>query len=121
MAKKIGVVGVGRMGANMARRLKDCGYKVTAVFDINKGLASELAEEIGGTSCKTFAEVTSLADVILTVVTDDKAMDKVFAAGGNSLLKGAKGKTFINCATISPKTHVKVEARAKKAGALARY
>jgi 3-hydroxyisobutyrate dehydrogenase len=117
MAKKIGVVGVGRMGANMARRLKDCGYKVTAVFDINKGLASELAEEIGGTSCKTLAEVTSLADVILTVVTDDKAMDKVFAAGGNSLLKGAKGKTFINCATISPKTHVKVEARAKKAGA----
>lgn len=105
------------MGANMARRLTDCGYKVTAVFDINKDIANELAEEIGGTSCKTLAEVTSLADVILTVVTDDKAMDKVFSSAGNSLLKGAKGKTFINCATISPKTHVKVEARAKKAGA----
>ena len=117
MAKKIGVVGVGRMGANMARRLQDCGYKVTAVFDLNKEVAGALAEELGATSCKALPEVTSLADVIITVVTDDKAMDKIFAAKGNSLLKGAKGKTFINCATISPKTHVKVEARAKKVGA----
>ena len=117
MAKKIGVVGVGRMGANMARRLKDCGYQVTAVFDLNKTIAGELAEEIGATSCLNLPEVTRLADVIITVVTDDKAMDKVFAARGNSLLKGAKGKIFVNCATIAPKTHVKVEARAKKVGA----
>ena len=34
MSKKIGFVGVGRMGANMARRLKECGYKVTAVYDV---------------------------------------------------------------------------------------
>ncbi|NDE99971.1 MAG: NAD(P)-dependent oxidoreductase, partial [Verrucomicrobia bacterium] len=33
MPEKIGFVGVGRMGANMARRLKDQGYSVTAVFD----------------------------------------------------------------------------------------
>ncbi len=31
---KIGVVGVGRMGANMARRLKDVGYPVVAVYDV---------------------------------------------------------------------------------------
>ena len=30
---RIGVVGTGRMGANMARRLKDQGYPVTAVYD----------------------------------------------------------------------------------------
>ncbi len=105
------------MGANMARRLKECGHKVTAVFDLNKDIAGALADELGATSCGRLDEVTKLADVIITVVTDDKAMDKIFAAKGNSLLKGAKGKTFINCATISPKTHVKVEGRAKKAGA----
>ena len=43
----IGFVGVGRMGANMARRLKDCGYEVTAVNDVNKEAAAELATEIG--------------------------------------------------------------------------
>src|SRR5277367_4776009 len=30
---------------------------------------------------------------------------------------GAKGRVFVNCATISPKTHIEVEKLAKKAGA----
>jgi len=34
MSEKIGFVGVGRMGANMARRLKECGYEIAAVFDL---------------------------------------------------------------------------------------
>ncbi len=38
MSAKIGFVGVGRMGANMARHLKlDCNYEVTAIYDINRG------------------------------------------------------------------------------------
>ncbi|NDA68032.1 MAG: NAD(P)-dependent oxidoreductase, partial [Verrucomicrobia bacterium] len=45
MPEKIGFVGVGRMGANMARRLKDQGYSVTAVFDSHAPLAVELAAE----------------------------------------------------------------------------
>ena len=35
MAEKIGFVGVGRMGSNMARRLKECGYEIGAVYDVN--------------------------------------------------------------------------------------
>jgi len=31
MAERIGFVGVGRMGGNMARRLKEVGYPVAAV------------------------------------------------------------------------------------------
>jgi 3-hydroxyisobutyrate dehydrogenase len=38
-------------------------------------------------------------------------------AKGDSLVAGAKGKIFINCATVSPATHVEVEKRAAKAGA----
>ena len=45
MPEKIAFVGVGRMGANMARRLKDCGYAVTAVYDVNASSASTLAQE----------------------------------------------------------------------------
>jgi 3-hydroxyisobutyrate dehydrogenase len=58
-----------------------------------------------------------LSDVIITVVSDDAAMKKIFAPGGDTLLKRAKGKLFINCATISPKTHVRVEELAAKKGA----
>jgi 3-hydroxyisobutyrate dehydrogenase len=117
MPEKIGVVGVGRMGANMARRLKDVGYPVTAVYDVRKDVAAELGAELGAEACTKLARVTELSDVIITVVTDDKAMTKIFDGKGDNLLKGAKGRVFINCATISPKTHVAVEKLAKKAGA----
>jgi 3-hydroxyisobutyrate dehydrogenase-like beta-hydroxyacid dehydrogenase len=105
------------MGANMARRLKDTGYPVTAVYDVRTDLATDLAREIGAEACTELARVTALSDVILTVVTDDAAMKKIFAPGGDTLLKRAKGKTFINCATVTPQAHVRVEELARKKGA----
>ena len=105
------------MGANMARRLKDQGFTVTAVYDRNRDGAAALAQELGATAPDKLPGVTAAADVIITVVTDDEAMDTIFAEGDDSLLAGASGKLFINCATISPATHVEVERRAEKAGA----
>jgi 3-hydroxyisobutyrate dehydrogenase len=117
MPEKIGVVGVGRMGSNMARRLKDCGYSVAAVYDARGKVAKEVAAELKAEACKTVSRVTELSDVIITVVSDDAAMEKIFAEKGNSLLKGASGKVFINCATVSPDIHRLVEKRAKAVGA----
>lgn len=113
----IGFVGVGRMGANMARRLKDAGYLITAVYDVRNDVAQGLAAELGAQACAEVARVTQLADVIITVVSDDAAMKSIFASGGDTLLKGAKGKLFINCATVSPRAHPRVEALAAKRGA----
>ncbi|MCC7376811.1 MAG: NAD(P)-dependent oxidoreductase [Verrucomicrobiales bacterium] len=117
MSERIAFVGVGRMGANMARRLKDCGYTVTAVYDVHRPTADALAQEIGAASCETLAKVTEAADVIITVVTNDKAMDVIFGGRRDSLLVGAKGRIFINCATLSPKVHRDLEKKAAKAGA----
>jgi len=114
MSERIAVVGVGRMGANMARRLKDCGYDVTAVFDARPESAEALAKELGCANPLKLADVTALADVIITVVTDDKAMNGIFATKGDSLLNGTKGRVFINCATVSPAVHVEIEKRANK-------
>ena len=111
---KIGFVGVGRMGANMARRLKECGFEIAAVYDANTTTAQALAQELGTTAAEDFRAVTKASDAILTVVTDDKAMKKIFTGG---LLSRAKGKLFINCATVTPEIHVWVEAKAEKAGA----
>jgi len=55
--------------------------------------------------------------VIFTVVTDDNAMRQIFGGTGDNLLVNARGKLFVNCATISPQVHVDVEKLAKKAGA----
>lgn len=110
----VGIVGVGRMGANIARHLKDEKFPVTVVYDSHAPLATKLARELGAKAAKSLADVTAQADYIITVVTDDAAMKQIFATRGDSLLVGAKGKTFINCATILPDTHVEVEKRASK-------
>ncbi len=117
MPERIGFVGLGRMGANMARRLKDLGYTISAVHDVNQEIALELAQELGARACGKLSEVTAAADVIFTVVTDDDAMDAIFKGRRDSLLQGAQKKTFINCATISPSVHRDIEKRAAKAGA----
>src|SRR5471030_1292608 len=116
MAQSIAIVGVGRMGANIARRLKDVGYTVTALYDVEPARVSELATELGATGYAKLADVTANADVIITVVTDDAAMRKIFATSGDSLLANAKGKIFVNCATITPDVHVEVDGLVRKAG-----
>src|SRR3954453_13980637 len=113
----LGFVGVGRMGANMARRAKDRGFQVTAVYDSNRKAATDLAGEIGAAACQDLSEVTAESDVIITVVSDDAAMRQVFGESSDNLLLNARGKLFVNCATISPQVHVEVEQLAEKAGA----
>jgi 3-hydroxyisobutyrate dehydrogenase len=114
MAEKIGFAGVGRMGSNMARRLKDCGFEVTAVYDLNTAAAQGLAQELKAIAADQPRVVTKLSDVIITVVSDDKAMKKIYNGG---LLSRSKGKLFVNCATVTPDIHAWVEAKAEKAGA----
>ena len=105
------------MGANMARRLKDRGFHVTAAYDANRGVATALAQELGCAASQNLSEVTASADVIFTVVTDDTAMREIFGESGDNLLVNARGKLFINCATISPQVHVDVEKMAQRADA----
>src|SRR5205814_1192332 len=98
----VGFVGVGRMGANMARRLKDRGFHVTAVYDATRQVATTLAQELGSFASQSLGEVTASAHAIITVVSDDAAMREIFSAPNDNLLVNAKGKLFINCATVSP-------------------
>ena len=117
MKKRIGFVGIGRMGANMARRLKETGWPVVAVYDVRANAARSLARDLHAEACGKLARVTELSDIIITVVTDDKAMESIFAGKKDNLLMGARGKVFVNCATISPAMYVRVEKLAKRAGA----
>lgn len=114
MKQKIGCVGVGRMGANMVRRLAETGFKISAVYDARKSLAEALAKEIECEAAADLATITAKSDVILTVVSDDQAMRQIYRGG---LLSGARGRLFINFATVSPGIHVWVETQAGRAGA----
>ena len=117
MTSRIGFVGVGRMGGNMARRLKDKGYEITSVQDRSSQTAKALAQELGCEAAPTPARVSEISDVILTVVTDDTSMDEIFSETlPSSMLAHAKGKLFINFATVSPEAHILAEIRVEKNG-----
>ncbi len=113
--QKIGIVGLGRMGGNMARCLKDKGWVVSSVFDVDVALTAAMAGELGAEAASTPAAVAKAADVILTVVSDDMAMEAIFFDSGN-LLEFAEARVFINCATLSPGIHPRIGEAAKAAG-----
>ncbi len=104
------------MGANMARRLKDCGESVVAVYDRHPETAASLASELGCAASPSVKDLASACDVIFTVVTDDEAMRTIFFGDGGNLLEAGPGKVFINCATLSPAIHLEVEKAAGAAG-----
>ena len=107
---RIGFVGVGRMGANMARRLRDQQETIVALYDRDHATATDLAAELGCEAAATPARVAEVADIIFTVVSDDAAMRQIFSATDReSLLHYAKDRIFLNCATLSPDIHREVE------------
>lgn len=109
-SKTIGFVGIGRMGANMARRLRDRQETIVALYDRDQAKARALAVELGCETAATPANVAELADIIFTVVSDDVAMRQIFSkTGTESLLCHAKDRLFINCATLSPSVHVEID------------
>ncbi|MEM6821249.1 MAG: NAD(P)-dependent oxidoreductase [Verrucomicrobiota bacterium] len=116
MKERIGFVGVGRMGANMARRLNDRGYEISRVFDIHSETAKKLATELDSQATNSLSDVTSQADIVFTVVSDDAAMKKIFLDQEDNLLNSAEGTVFVNCATVSPEIHQQIESACKKHG-----
>ncbi|MDO8356467.1 MAG: NAD(P)-dependent oxidoreductase [Nitrospirota bacterium] len=114
---KIGFVGVGRMGANMARRLRDQQETLIALYDRDQTTATSLATELGCEGAHSPARVAELVDIIFTVVSDDAAMRQIFSpTGTESLLRHAKDRLFINCATLSPDMHIEVDALVTQRG-----
>ena len=105
------------MGANMARCLKDKGYNITAVQDHHFPAGESLAKELSCEAAASPARVAEISDIVLTVVTDDAAMDDIFSeTSPSSLLTHAKNRLFINFATVDPKTHIKAEALVESKG-----
>ncbi len=113
----IGFVGVGRMGANMARRLKDVGRTIVGVCDIDQRQCQSVAEELGCQALATPAQLAEKANVVFTVVSDDDSMRTIYAVDHpDSLLAHATDRLFINCATISPPIHVEVQTLVEQHG-----
>ena len=111
----IAVVGVGRMGAAIARRFIDRGCNLTAVYDVQHPVADALAAELGVAAPALLREIK--AELVFTVVNDDASMHAIFMDPADNLLMRGAGCTFINCATVTPSVHKEIETVAEAAGA----
>ncbi|MFN3659149.1 MAG: NAD(P)-dependent oxidoreductase [Pseudolabrys sp.] len=112
---KIGVAGIGAMGAAVAARLMEVGHEVM-VWNRTPEKTRPLADA-GAKVAKTPAELASACEAVITMLTDKASIDAVYK-GQDGLLAGeAKGKLFIDMSTLPPKvlTALAPDVRAKGA------
>ena len=106
------------MGANLARNLKDRGYNISAINDSDISTATKLANELGAKYCDSLSELTSLADIVFTVVSNDAAMRNIYLENDDNLLSSnANDTVFVNCATVSDVVQQDIDQAAKAVGA----
>jgi 3-hydroxyisobutyrate dehydrogenase len=112
---RIGVAGLGKMGAAIAARLMECGHDVV-VWNRSADKTRPLADA-GATVASSPADVTAQADVIVTILTDGTAIDAVYH-GASGLLSGdVSGKLFIDMSTVQPETEIALADRVRAKGA----
>ena len=96
---QIGFIGIGLMGFPMAKNLLKSGYKLKA-FNRSQDKAERLKEFGAELSTSIKAAVTS-SDVIITMLTDDAAVEKVISS--DEFIKNIKpNATVIDMSSINP-------------------
>ena len=99
--KKIGFIGIGLMGFPMAKNILKSEYKLK-VF--NRSLVkAEPLKDFGAEISKTVSELVKDSEIIITMLTDDKAVDEVM--GSSHFLDNLKpGSTVIDMSSTKPIT-----------------
>lgn len=112
---RIGVAGLGKMGAAIAARLIEVGHQVT-VWNRSPEKAALLVKE-GAGAAATPAQLAAQSDAIITILTDAAAIDAVYR-GPNGLLSGdVAGKVFIEMSTVQPHTQIALAEKVRAKGA----
>ncbi len=96
----IGFIGLGHMGSHMASRLIRAGYHLT-VYDRTREKAQAIA---GATVSETPKEAAANSDVVISIVTDDPALEEVMLGPSGVLAGTHAGSVIIDMSTVSPRT-----------------
>jgi len=109
---KAGVIGLGAMGAPMARHLKTAGM-LKVVWNRTASKADALAKEIGTVAADDPARLAVACNIILTCVSADQDLLDVVEL----LLPGIQpGSVVIDTSTVSPATARQIASRLKEVG-----
>ncbi|MDR0278540.1 MAG: 3-hydroxyisobutyrate dehydrogenase [Paucimonas sp.] len=111
---RIAFVGLGNMGAPMARNLIKAGHSLN-LFDLNTTILAELAE-LGGHISDSPRDAASNAELVITMLPAAAHVRSVYL-GENGVLAGVRaGTPVVDCSTIDPQTAREVSAAAARQG-----
>ncbi|MDB5128945.1 NAD(P)-dependent oxidoreductase [Mucilaginibacter sp.] len=111
---KIGWIGLGLMGSPMSQQLLKAGYPLT-VYNRHKDKEAELKEQ-GANTALTPKELLQQTDVVIIMVTDDKAIREIFTGENGLLGADATDKIIINMSTVSPAINKEMAELCKQQG-----
>jgi 3-hydroxyisobutyrate dehydrogenase len=112
---KIGIAGVGRMGAAIATRLLSMGHEV-CVWNRTAEKAHALANA-GATVAATPADLADRSEIVISILSNAGAVDATYG-GTDGLLSGdVAGKLFIEMSTVRPETQRSLADRVRGKGA----
>ncbi len=99
---KVGIVGLGRMGAAMSERLRQHGFDVTG-WDHNPEVNQSLA--VAGLPIAASARaVAAQSEVVISIITEDHGVRRIFTGPDGFLSGDVTGKLFIEMSTLQPMT-----------------
>ncbi len=113
----IGIAGTGKMGAAMARRLLGCGHQVT-VWNRSAARAEPLLAS-GATWANSPQELAANCATVITILTDEAAIDAVYCGpqGLLSALASQQDRIFVDMSTVRPSKPQALGALVQAAGA----
>lgn len=112
---KVGVAGIGRMGAAIAERLLKHGHQVT-VWNRTPAKAQVLAP-LGAAVAATPAQLAAAADIVLSILTDAGAIAAAYDGPAGLLSGDIRGKLFVEMSTVRPDTQRALDERIRSKGA----
>jgi len=99
---RLGFIGMGSMGSRMAGRLLAAGYDLT-VYNRQRERTRPL-EQRGAQVAATLCDLAAGAEIVLSCVADDAAVEAVMTGPGGALTAARPGTVFIEMSTVSPAT-----------------
>src|SRR5262245_66191945 len=105
---KVGLVGLGRMGSAIAQRLGERGCEVIA-WDKNAKATAAQGNRVRAMDGPR--AVADSADIVLSIITEDKGVRRVFTGADGFLAANVAGKLFVEMSTLQPATHRRSEER----------
>src|SRR5579864_499518 len=100
VTKRIGFIGLGRMGQPMVRRLIGAGYGVAA-YDIREE-AVAAARAGGAAAAASITDAVGGADVIITMLPDGPAVERAAYGAGGFIAAARAGQTLLEMTSSHP-------------------